>query len=85
MDFHANARNDSLNYSEADKKTEAKIDNLVDEILKIKIENLVDEILKIKSENSNGDVSEIEGEIDGVVYTLYDLTEEEINIIERKN
>ena len=47
---------DSLNYSEVDKN-----------ILK-EIEGLVDEILKIKSENSSGDVSEIEGEIDRIVW-----------------
>ena len=61
---------DSLNYSEVDKKT-----------LK-EIENLVDEILKIKSENSSGDVSIIEKEIDKIVYELYDLTEEEVGIVE---
>ena len=63
---------DSLNYSEVDKN-----------ILK-EIEGLVDEILKIKSENSSGDVSEIEREIDKIVYELYDLSEEEIKIVESK-
>ena len=63
---------DSLNYSEVDKKT-----------LK-EIENLVDEILKIKSENSSGDVSIIEKEIDKIVYKLYNLNDGEIRLIERK-
>ena len=30
-------------------------------------------------------VGAIDGEIDNIVYKLYDLTEEEINIIENKN
>ena len=47
-----------------------------------KIINNVNEILKIKNKNSNADISEIEGEIDKIVYELYDLSEEEINIIE---
>ena len=47
-----------------------------------KIINKVDEILKIKNKNSSEDVHEIEEEIDKIVYKLYDLTEEEINIIE---
>ena len=45
---------------------------------------MVDEILKIKSKNSSRDVSEIEVEIDRIVYTLYDLTEEEVRIIENR-
>ena len=47
---------DSLNYSEVDKKT-----------LK-EIEGLVDEILKMKNKNLNEDASEIEGEIDRIVW-----------------
>ena len=43
---------------------------------------MVDEILKIKRENSNGDVSEIEKEIDNLVYELYNLSNEEIRLIE---
>ena len=47
-----------------------------------KIINKVDEILNIKNKNSNEDVSKIEWEIDKLVYELYGLTEEEIEIIE---
>ena len=47
-----------------------------------KIINNVNEILKVRSKNSNEDVSKIEGEIDKIVYELYDLSEEEIKIIE---
>lgn len=58
-----------------------KIDNtnkkLVDKII-----NNVNEILKIKNKNSNEDVSKIEGEIDKLTYKLYNLSNEEIEIIE---
>ena len=58
-----------------------KIDNtnkkLVDKII-----NNVNEILNIKNKNSNADISEIEGEIDKIVYWLYGLSEEEVWIIE---
>ena len=47
-----------------------------------KIINNVNEILNIKNKNSNADISEIEGEIDKIVYWLYGLSEEEIKIIE---
>jgi len=47
-----------------------------------KIEVLVDQILSLKKENSAADVSELEAEIDRLVYTLYDLTKEEIAIVE---
>ena len=53
--------------------------------LEDKIINKVDDILKIKNKNSNEDVYEIEEEIDKIVYKLYDLTEEEIRIVENKN
>ena len=49
-----------------------------------KIINKVDEILKIKNKNSSEDVHEIEEEIDKIVYKLYDLTEEEIRIVENR-
>ncbi|MEJ5352079.1 MAG: TaqI-like C-terminal specificity domain-containing protein [Melioribacteraceae bacterium] len=46
------------------------------------IEALVDKILAVKKENPQADTSQWEGEIDRLVYQLYDLTEEEIKIIE---
>jgi len=46
------------------------------------IEALVDNILAAKKQNPNADTSAWEGEIDGLVYKLYDLTEEEVKIIE---
>jgi len=43
---------------------------------------LVDQILEKKKDNPEADVGELEGEIDEMVYGLYNLTEEEIKIIE---
>jgi hypothetical protein len=39
-------------------------------------------ILTIKNNNPNADVSNVEEEIDDIVYELYGLTDEEIAIIE---
>ena len=46
------------------------------------IESLVDKILSAKKENPQADTSNLEKEIDRMVYKLYDLTEEEIKIVE---
>jgi len=46
------------------------------------IESLVDKILAAKKENPQADTGTWEREIDGLVYKLYELTEEEIRIIE---
>jgi hypothetical protein len=49
-----------------------------------KIITLVDQILSAKKQNPEADTSELEREIDKLVYKLYDLTEEEIKIIEEQ-
>ncbi|MCX8096126.1 MAG: class I SAM-dependent DNA methyltransferase, partial [Spirochaetes bacterium] len=49
------------------------------------IEKLVDEILKLKSQNPSEDTSECEKKIDELVYQLYELTPDEIKIIEENN
>lgn len=46
------------------------------------ISDIVKEILRLKSENSNSDTTNLENQIDQLVYQLYGLTEEEIKIIE---
>ncbi|HPO66112.1 MAG TPA: TaqI-like C-terminal specificity domain-containing protein [Bacteroidales bacterium] len=48
------------------------------------IETLVDKIISAKRENPQSDTQELEHEIDKLVYQLYDLTEEEIKIIEKE-
>jgi len=46
------------------------------------IENVVEKILSLKKENYAADTSNLEAEIDQLVYELYGLTEEEIEIVE---
>jgi len=45
---------------------------------------LVNQILSAKEKNPAVDTRELEKEIDGLVYGLYGLTEEEIKVIEKK-
>jgi len=47
------------------------------------IESLVDKIISIKKQNPNADTTEYEKQIDQLVYKLYNLTEEEIKIVEK--
>ena len=47
-----------------------------------KIEDLVEEILAARKANSDTDTARLEKKIDKLVYALYDLTEEEIEIVE---
>ena len=49
-----------------------------------KIEKRVEKILALKKENPEADVTELEAEIDQLVYKLYDLTPEEVAIVEGK-
>ena len=48
-----------------------------------RIINIVEEILAAKKQDPNADTSELEQEIDQLVYQLYGLTEEEIKIVEQ--
>ena len=52
--------------------------NLIDEII-----NLVDKILALKAENSSADTSQLEKDIDNLIYKLYNLSPNDIKIIER--
>jgi hypothetical protein len=45
---------------------------------------LVDEIIKVKMVNPSVDISDLEVDIDRLVYELYGLTEEEVAIVEGK-
>ncbi len=60
-------------------KINSKNQNIVDELI-----NLVDEILKAKEQDKNANTQELENKINSLVYKLYNLTEDEIKIIERK-
>ena len=46
------------------------------------IENKVDEIIAAKAANSDANTADLENEIDKLVYDLYDLTDDEIAIVE---
>ena len=52
------------------------------ETIQIQIETLVDRIILLKKDNPTYDTSSIESEIDQLVYQLYELTGDEILIIE---
>ncbi|EMX3964500.1 Eco57I restriction-modification methylase domain-containing protein [Campylobacter coli] len=60
-------------------KINSKNQNIVDELI-----NLVDEILKAKEQDKNANTQELENKINSLVYKLYNLTEDEIKIIEGK-
>lgn len=60
-------------------KINSKNQKLADELI-----NLVDEILKAKEQDKNANTQELENKINSLVYKLYNLTEEEIKIIEGK-
>lgn len=45
----------------------------------------MNQILHIKETNLNADTTILEAEIDQLVYELYELTEEEIKIVEGKD
>ncbi|TBR82001.1 class I SAM-dependent DNA methyltransferase [Campylobacter novaezeelandiae] len=57
----------------------SKNQKIVDELV-----NLVDEILKAKKQDKNANTQKLENKINSLVYKLYNLTEEEIKIIEGK-
>ena len=55
---------------------------ITNDLNKKNIENKVDQILTLKQDNPEADTTTLEKEIDAMVYALYDLTEEEIKIVE---
>ncbi|ECP7635822.1 class I SAM-dependent DNA methyltransferase [Campylobacter coli] len=57
----------------------SKNQKIADELI-----NLVDEILKAKEQDKNANTQELENKINSLTYKLYNLTEEEIKIIEGK-
>ena len=53
-----------------------------DEVKKTKLVTIVDQILALKKQKSSADTSALENEIDQLVYALYNLTPEEIALVE---
>ncbi|EKS3204944.1 Eco57I restriction-modification methylase domain-containing protein [Campylobacter coli] len=60
-------------------KINSKNQKIADELV-----NSVDEILKAKEQDKNANTQELENKINSLVYKLYNLTEDEIKIIENK-
>ncbi|EOH8484228.1 class I SAM-dependent DNA methyltransferase [Campylobacter jejuni] len=60
-------------------KINSKNEKIANELI-----NLVDEILKAKEQDKNANTQELENKINSLTYKLYNLTEEEIKIIEGK-
>ncbi|HRN94928.1 MAG TPA: TaqI-like C-terminal specificity domain-containing protein [Chitinophagales bacterium] len=56
--------------------------NITDDKLQKKIIELVDRILSKKRKDTKADTTDLEAQIDQLVYQLYELTEEEIKIVE---
>ena len=56
--------------------------NAEKETLVSEIENISKRIHELKSENHDADIAALENEIDKLVYKLYELTEEEIEVVE---
>ena len=50
-----------------------------------KIEKIVDQILTLKKQNKDADTKNLESQIDQLVYKLYDLNPEEIEIVENSS
>lgn len=60
-------------------KINSKNEKIADELI-----NLADEILKAKEQDKNANTQKLENKINSIVYKLYNLTKEEIKIIEGK-
>ncbi len=58
------------------------VSNVDDEKVRDNIVSVVDKILATKAKDPEADTTELEAEIDQLVYQLYGLTEEEIKIVE---
>ena len=54
----------------------------MDASAKIRLSHLADRILKAKYADPNVDTRAVEAEIDRIVYKLYGLTEEEVEVVE---
>lgn len=71
-----------LNY-QLDKEPLQQIPIPVPEIeVQTRIGHLVDEIIVRKSTNENASIQDVENQIDNIVYHLYDLTYDEVLIVD---
>jgi hypothetical protein len=58
--------------------------NITENKLQNKIIELVDKVLSKKQKNTKADITDLENQIDQLVYQLYELTEDEIKIVEER-
>ena len=77
--FRKTSTNNHVNIYELE---QLPIPNIIIQEQENKIIKLVELILILKSNNINADISNIETQIDAIVYSMYDLTDEEIKVIE---
>lgn len=77
--FRKTSTNNHVNIYELE---QLPIPNIIIQEQENKIIKLVELILILKSNNINADISNIETQIDAIVYRMYDLTDEEIKVIE---
>lgn len=50
--------------------------------VQIRIGRIVEEIIRLKSANENASIKDLENQIDNIVYHLYDLTHDEVLIVD---
>ena len=80
--FRKTSTNNHVNSYELEALPIPKIDSTNQSIAN-KIIALVEEILALKAENPQAPTQDLESQINALVYTLYNLTDEEIGLIER--
>ena len=80
--FRKTSSNNNVNSYELEALPIPKIDS-ANQGIADKIIALVDEILATKDKNPKADITKQEKQIDKLVYTLYNLTDEEIELIEK--
>ena len=80
--FRKTSSNNNVNSYELEALPIPKIDS-ANQSIADKIIALVEEILEKKKQDSATDTTELESQINALVYTLYNLTDEEIELIEK--
>ena len=80
--FRKTSSNNNVNSYELEALPIPKIDS-ANQSIADKIIALVEEILALKKQDSATDTTKLESQINALVYTLYNLTDEEIELIEK--
>lgn len=81
--FYVKARYGSASYNGGINFTKQMINSIpIPATSSEKIVNLVDSVLQRKAENQNADITDLECEINSCLYTLYGLSQAEIDLVE---